>query len=130
VREALLPFQRRFAALDGGAVLAGRDTGTVVCPDAAVKLFVTASVEERARRRHGELRRRGGAAIYEEILADLRERDRRDSERAVAPLRVAPEALVLDTTALEPDAVLATALDRVAAVTGGDPGRRAGTPET
>jgi CMP/dCMP kinase len=118
VREALLPFQRRFAAGDGGAVLAGRDTGTVVCPDAAVKLFVTASVEERARRRHDELRRRGGAAMYGEILAELRERDRRDSERAVAPLRAAPDALVLDTTSLEPDAVLATALGHVAAVAG------------
>lgn len=115
VRDALLPFQRRFAAADGGAVLAGRDTGTVVCPDAAAKLFVTAAVEERARRRHGELRRRGEAPMYAAVLDELRERDRRDSGRAVAPLRAAPDALVLDTTDLDVEAALAAALRHVEA---------------
>jgi cytidylate kinase len=125
VREALLPFQRRFAHGGEGAVLAGRDTGTVVCPEATVKLFVTATVEERARRRSDELRRRGGRPIYADILAELRERDRRDSERAVAPLRVAPDALVLDTTRLEPEATLEAALRHVEALTG----RRASRPQ-
>lgn len=124
VRDALLPFQRRFAAADGGAVLAGRDAGTVVCPDAAVKLFVTASAEERARRRHEELRRRGAASIYAAVLAELRERDRRDSGRAVAPLRAAPDAFVLDTTGLDPEAALAAALRHVEAATGGGRGRQ------
>jgi cytidylate kinase len=124
VREALLPFQRRFAGGGGGAVLAGRDTGTVVCPDAQVKLFVTATVEERARRRHEELRRRGEPSIYGAVLDELRERDRRDSERAVAPLRVAPDALVLDTTSLAPEAVLDAALRHVEALTGRRPGPR------
>jgi cytidylate kinase len=118
VRVALLPFQRHFAGMDGGAVLAGRDTGTVVCPGAEAKLFVTASVEERARRRYEELRRRGAEAIYGAVLAELRERDRRDSERAVAPLRAAPDALVLDTTSLEPEAVLEMALRHIEAVAG------------
>lgn len=118
VRAALLPFQRRFAGMDGGAVLAGRDTGTVVCPEAGAKLFVTATAEERARRRYEELRRRGAEPIYAAVLAELRERDRRDSERAVAPLRAAQDALVLDTTSLEPDAVLEMALRHIEAVAG------------
>jgi cytidylate kinase len=118
VRAALLPFQRRFAGMDGGAVLAGRDTGTVVCPEALAKLFVTATAEERARRRYEELRRRGAEPIYAAVLAELRERDRRDSERAVAPLRAAQDALVLDTTSLEPDAVLEMALRHIEAVAG------------
>jgi cytidylate kinase len=118
VRAALLPFQRRFAGMDGGAVLAGRDTGTVVCPEAGAKLFVTATAEERARRRYEELRRRGAEPIYAAVLAELRERDRRDSERAVAPLRAAQDALLLDTTSLEPDAVLEMALRHIEAVAG------------
>jgi cytidylate kinase len=118
VRAALLPFQRRFAGMDAGAVLAGRDTGTVVCPEAGAKLFVTATAEERARRRYEELRRRGAEPIYAAVLAELRERDRRDSERAVAPLRAAQDALVLDTTSLEPDAVLEMALRHIEAVAG------------
>ncbi len=118
VRAALLPFQRRFAGLDAGAVLAGRDTGTVVCPEAGAKLFVTATAEERARRRYEELRRRGAEPIYAAVLAELRERDRRDSERAVAPLRAAQDALLLDTTSLEPDAVLEMALRHIEAVAG------------
>ncbi len=101
LREVLLPFQRRFAARPEGAVLAGRDTGTVICPEAKAKLFVTASVEERARRRCEQLRRRGERPIYARVLEEMRERDRRDAERAVAPLRAAPDAYVLDTTALD-----------------------------
>lgn len=104
VREALLPFQRRFAANPPGAVLAGRDVGTVICPDATAKIFVTASVEERARRRFEELRQRGDPTIYAAVLEELRVRDRRDQEREVAPLRPAPDAWVLDTTDLDADA--------------------------
>lgn len=113
VREALLSLQRRFARQPPGAVLAGRDIGTVICPDACVKLFVTASREERARRRFEQLRRRGEAPIYARVLEELEERDRRDSERAVAPLCVAPDAFVLDTTAMDVEASLAAALDLV-----------------
>ncbi len=98
VREALLAFQRDFARDPRGAVLAGRDTGTVVCPEAPVKLFVTAAVEERARRRFEQLRRRGGRPIFARVLEELEERDRRDTRRAIAPLRAAPDALVVDTT--------------------------------
>lgn len=104
VRAALLPFQRRFAATPPGAVLAGRDVGTVVCPEARAKIFVTASVEERARRRYEELRQRAPGTIYAAVLEELRLRDRRDQERAVAPLRAAPDAWVLDTTDLDADA--------------------------
>ena len=110
VRDALLPFQRRFAGRGRGAVLAGRDVGTVVCPDALVKLFVTASVEERARRRFEELRPHGNEATYAAVLDEIRKRDRRDAERAVAPLRAAHDAMVLDTTALDVDAALEAAL--------------------
>lgn len=104
VRAALLPFQRRFAAEGRGAVLAGRDVGTVVCPDATFKLFVTASEEERARRRFEELQARGDQPIYAAVLEELLERDRRDAGRSVAPMRVAPDAWVLDTTRLDADA--------------------------
>lgn len=113
VRAALLPFQRRFAARPPGAVLAGRDVGTVVCPDATFKLFVTASEEERARRRHEELLRRGDAPIYAAVLEELRERDRRDSGRAVAPMRAAPDAWVLDSTSLDADAAFEAARDHI-----------------
>jgi len=121
VRAEILAFQRRFAASPppgpagpvAGAVLDGRDIGTVVCPDADVKLFVTASPEERARRRHKELLERGAQSIYARVLQDMTERDARDSERAVAPLRAAPDALVLDTGGLDPDAVLALALAHI-----------------
>jgi cytidylate kinase len=109
VRTALLPFQRRFATTGPGAVLAGRDVGTVVCPDATFKLFVTASDEERARRRYEELRRRGEEPMYAAVLEELRERDRRDAERAVAPMRVSSEAWVLDTTRLDADAAFEAA---------------------
>jgi CMP/dCMP kinase len=109
VRAALLPFQRRFAATAPGAVLAGRDVGTVVCPDATFKLFVTANDGERARRRFEELQRRGERPIYAAVLDELRERDRRDADREVAPMRVASDAWVLDTTSLDADAAFEAA---------------------
>ncbi|MDF1587246.1 (d)CMP kinase [Rhodospirillales bacterium YIM 152171] len=110
VRAALLPFQRRIATSGRGAVLAGRDVGTVICPDATCKLYVTASVAERARRRFEELRGRGEAPIYERVLEELIERDRRDQARSVAPLRIADDALTLDTTRLDADASFAEAV--------------------
>ncbi|MEQ8699077.1 MAG: (d)CMP kinase [Bauldia litoralis] len=114
VRAALLDFQRRFAATppDGkaGAVLDGRDIGTVVCPDADVKLFVTASVEERARRRVKELLERGEEAIYGAVLQEMQDRDARDRDREVAPLTPAEDAIVIDTTDLDADAALEAAL--------------------
>jgi cytidylate kinase len=121
VRRALLELQRRFAANpppgpDGrvnGAVLDGRDIGTVVCPDAPVKLFVTASLEARAQRRHQELLARGDESIYARVLEDMKERDERDQKRAVAPLAPAPDAMVLDTTDLDAAAALAAAVGYV-----------------
>ncbi|MCJ2143253.1 (d)CMP kinase [Methylobacterium sp. E-066] len=109
VRAALLAWQRRFAADPKGAVLDGRDIGTVVCPDASVKLYITASSEERARRRHLELAGRGEAATFAAILADIEARDARDASRAAAPLRMADDAVRLDTTTLDPDAAFAEA---------------------
>jgi cytidylate kinase len=109
VRAALLEAQRAFADHPPppakGAVLDGRDIGTVVCPDATVKLFIVASAESRAERRVKELRERGAAAIYEDVLQDMRERDARDSERRVAPLAAAPDAITIDTTSLDADQV-------------------------
>lgn len=117
VRSALLDFQRRFAAHPpegyAGAVLDGRDIGTVVCPDADAKLFITASVEVRAQRRFKELQERGVEAIYARVLQDMQERDERDSSRSAAPLKAADDALVLDTSALSIDEVLGRALDYV-----------------
>ena len=98
VRAALLKRQQDFARQPGGAVLDGRDIGTVIAPDADVKLFVTASPEVRADRRMKELRARGVNVHFEDVLADIRARDERDSTRAVAPLRQAPDALLLDTS--------------------------------
>lgn len=115
VRDALLDLQRRFAAQAPGAVLDGRDIGTLVCPGAEVKLFVTATPEERARRRHLELLARGEAADLMAILDDIRRRDERDSTRTVAPLRPAADAIILDTTALDAEAAFRTALDHVKA---------------
>lgn len=109
VRAALLAWQRRFAGDAAGAVLDGRDIGTVICPDARVKLFITASPEERARRRHRELSQRGEETTLAGVLADIRARDRRDAERETAPLRAAADAVVLDTTDLDPDAAFAAA---------------------
>lgn len=114
VRAALLDFQRRFAATPPGAVLDGRDIGTVVCPDAAVKLFLVADPEERARRRAKELRDRGVPAIDARVLQDIQERDARDSSRSTAPLTRAADAYVLDTTQLDPDAAFAAALAYIA----------------
>jgi cytidylate kinase len=110
VRDALLAFQRAFAIRPPGAVLDGRDIGTVVCPDADVKLFITAAPEERARRRHREIGNRGEEAAYETILADIRRRDERDTTRSTAPLRAAADALTLDTTHLDASAAFQAAL--------------------
>jgi cytidylate kinase len=110
VRAALLGLQRGFANRPGGAVLDGRDAGTVICPDADVKLFVTATAAARAARRHKELTERGEAVTYEAVLADIRRRDERDAARAVAPLKPAPDAVLLDTTALDIEAAFQEAL--------------------
>lgn len=110
VRAALLDFQRRFARSEGGAVLDGRDIGTVICPQAEVKLFVTASPQVRAHRRWLEL---GGDE--HDVLADVIARDRRDSDRAAAPLAIAPDAVVIDTTAMAIDQAVAAACDVVQA---------------
>jgi cytidylate kinase len=114
VRGALLEYQRDFARRPPGAVLDGRDIGTVVCPEADIKIYVTATPEERARRRHLEHQARGEAATYDDLLADIRARDARDSGRAVAPLTAAPDAITIDTTTLDADAVFATAMKIVA----------------
>jgi cytidylate kinase len=110
VRTALVAFQRGFAATPPGAVLDGRDIGTVICPNAPVKIFVTASAEVRARRRTDELNAKGRAVEYERILAEIRERDERDSGRAVAPLRPASDAMILDTSTLDRDGAFAAAV--------------------
>ncbi|MDA0306701.1 MAG: (d)CMP kinase [Proteobacteria bacterium] len=114
VRAQLLEFQRKFAENppDGkkGAVLDGRDIGTVVCPNAKAKLFVTASVEIRAKRRFKELRDKGLAAIHGRVLADMKERDARDSDRTVSPLEPAKDAYQLDTSDLDADQAFAAAL--------------------
>ena len=115
VRTALLAFQQRFAAQARGAVLDGRDIGTVVCPTATAKLFITAAPEERARRRHLELLARGEPADFTAILADIRRRDERDTTRSAAPLKPAPDAVILDTTALDADAAFRVALNLVEA---------------
>ncbi len=106
VRAALVDFQRAFARREGGAVLDGRDIGTVICPEAEVKLFVTASDSVRARRRWLELRTADPALTEAAVLADLRARDARDAERAAAPLRAAADAVLLDTTELTIDAAV------------------------
>lgn len=116
VRAALLDFQRAFAGQPPGgtgAVLDGRDIGTVVCPEAGAKLFITASVEKRAERRLKELQSRGVGAIHSAVLADMRERDERDSSRSAAPLKAATDAFVLDTSDLDADQAFAAALDYV-----------------
>ena len=110
VRAALLDHQRAFAATPGGAVLDGRDIGTVVCPQATVKLFVTATPEVRARRRLLELEAGGRLTPFEEVLADIRRRDGRDASREVAPMRPAEGARLLDTTDLDIEAAFQAAL--------------------
>ena len=114
VRAALLDFQRNFAVRNG-AVLDGRDIGTVVFPDAAAKLFVTASLEERARRRFRERAERGEAVSFEAVSAEMAERDARDAHRDAAPMTPAPDAALLDTTRMDPDTVFAAALEIVRA---------------
>jgi len=118
VRAALLDAQRRFAHHPPppaqGAVLDGRDIGTAVCPEAPVKLFLVASAESRAFRRVKELRERGAAAMYDDVLQDMRERDARDSERQVAPLAAAPDAITIDTTLLDADQVFEQASKLIA----------------
>jgi cytidylate kinase len=119
VREALLNYQRAFAARQPGAVLDGRDVGTVIAPAADVKLFVTASPQVRAARRVAELKVRGVPADEKAVLADLSRRDERDSQREAAPLKPAPDAHLLDTTHLDIDAAFRAAVDIVEAVRAG-----------
>ena len=113
VRQMLFERQRTFATQPGGAVLDGRDIGTVIAPDADVKLFVTASVEARAQRRHAEMQARGEKSTLAEIEEDLRRRDERDRTRSEAPLVAAADAFVLDTSALDRDAAIAAAIEAV-----------------
>lgn len=119
VREALIAFQRAFARSKPGAVIDGRDIGTVIVPDAEVKIFVVATPEERARRRVNELKGRGEPADPAAVLADIVKRDERDMSRPVAPLKQAPDAHLLDTTHLDIDASVRAAIDIVEAVRAG-----------
>ena len=116
VRAALLKLQRDFAASRPGAVLDGRDIGTVICPEADVKLFVTAAAEARAERRAAEMRAAGAAVEVQAVLADILRRDERDTNRAVAPLKPAADAHILDTTKLDIEAATAAAIAIVDAV--------------
>jgi cytidylate kinase len=111
VRAALVDLQRAFARRPGGAVLDGRDIGTVICPEAHPKIFVTASAEARATRRTLELETRGEMADYAAVLGEILKRDERDQTRATAPLRPAEDAIVLDTTVLDIEAAFKAALD-------------------
>ncbi len=115
VREALLERQQRFAAQPGGAVLDGRDIGTVIAPQAEVKLFVTARPEVRAQRRYAELKAQGLDVHFPDVLADIRARDERDSARAAAPLVMAEDAILLDTSDLDADAAIAAAIEAATA---------------
>jgi cytidylate kinase len=110
VREALLKFQRDFARISPGAVLDGRDIGTIICPEAEVKIFVVAAPQERARRRALELRAAGQSVSDADILADILKRDERDRSRATAPLKAAPDAHELDTTSLNIEQAVAAAI--------------------
>ena len=114
VRAALAGFQRRFARREGGAVLDGRDIGTVICPEAEAKLYVTATDEARAARRHAELSAKGDPRTLAQVAADLAERDARDAGRDAAPMRPAPDAVRLDTSGLGIDEAAARAIDIVA----------------
>ncbi len=113
VRAALVDFQRAFARRAGGAVLDGRDIGTVICPEAQAKLYVTASAEVRAERRFRELAARGHATDLATVLEDVRARDARDSERATAPLKPADDAVVIDTSTLSIEQAVAAAVAAV-----------------
>jgi len=119
VRKLVLAFQREFGRAPPGAVLDGRDIGTVIFPDADVKIFVTATPEVRARRRAAELEQAGERINAADVLADIRRRDERDSKRAIAPLKAAPDAHLLDTTHLDIDAAFRAAIDIVEAVRAG-----------
>ena len=118
VREALEQFQKDFAARDGGAVLDGRDIGTVICPQADVKLYVTASDKVRAARRYAELSAKGEDVTPEGVLEDLQARDKRDRERLVAPMRPAHDAEVIDTSQMDIEQAVAAAIAHVDAVLG------------
>ena len=118
VRAALLDFQRAYARRAGGAVLDGRDIGTVICPQAEVKLFVTASAEVRGKRRFDELVERGEAAELAQVIEDVRARDERDAERAEAPMKPATDALIIDTSDLSIEHAVAAAIDAISAVHG------------
>jgi cytidylate kinase len=113
VRTAILEYQRTFARRPGGAVLDGRDIGTVVCTDADVKIYVTASPEVRAERRYQELKSRGEPASYEAVLAEIRRRDERDALREVSPMRPAADAFLLDTSNLDIEAAVDTAVGAI-----------------
>lgn len=113
VRAALLAFQRSFATQPSGAVVEGRDIGTVVCPEAQAKIFVTATPESRARRRFIELVNYGVETTEDAVLREIKERDRRDSERAISPLKRAEDALLLDTTELDIEKAFAAALELI-----------------
>ena len=113
VRAALLEFQRNYAMQAPGAVLDGRDIGTVVCPKADAKLFVTASLEKRAERRLKELLAKGESVIPEQVFQDMKNRDERDSARSVAPLTAAADAVLLDTSELDADAAFAAAVEAI-----------------
>lgn len=115
VRAALVAFQKEFARREGGAVLDGRDIGTVICPDAEAKLFVTASAECRAERRWQELHGKGMDVALETVVADVKARDERDSSRATAPLRPADDAVLLDTSDLTVNEAVARAIAIVVA---------------
>ena len=115
IRTALLGFQRDFAYQSAGAVLDGRDIGTVICPEAPYKFFVTADIETRAKRRTNELQAYGKSATYARVLRDLEERDARDQTRDVAPLVPAADAIVVDTTTLDIDAAVAKVISYIRA---------------
>lgn len=110
VRVALLDFQRDFAASEPGAVLDGRDIGTVVCPEAQVKLYITASPQVRARRRHAELQSTGADLSFDSVLEDIKRRDERDRARAAAPLVAAADAIVIDTSEMPVEEAVAAAI--------------------
>ena len=122
VRDALVNFQRQFAADPPGAVLDGRDIGTVICPQAEVKIFVVASAEVRARRRTQEIKARGEAVDEAAVLDDIKKRDERDQNRAAAPLKAASDARLLDTSHLDIEGAVRAAIDIVEAVRAGRPG--------
>lgn len=114
VRAALVDFQRSFAARDGGAVLDGRDIGTVICPQANAKLFVTASAETRARRRFDELQAKGNTDTFDQVLEDVKARDARDAGRVEAPMIAAADAVLLDTSDLSIEQAVAQAIAVIA----------------